>query len=60
MIKQRFGDPESLFVRTSELEKQLVVEGREGENSGDTITLSALDRISGELLATYQPSLFGK
>jgi len=60
MVKDRFGDPDSLSNRTSEVAKQLVVEGREGNDTEDTVTIAVLDRISGELLATHQPSLFGK
>lgn len=60
MMRDNFGDPNSLFDRTSEIEKQLTVEGREGNDSPDTITLAAVDRIAEELLATDRPSLFKK
>ncbi|MGA8669190.1 MAG: hypothetical protein WB679_04910 [Terracidiphilus sp.] len=60
MIRDRFANPDSLSNQASEFEKQLIVEGREGDGTKDTVTLAALDKISNELLATHQPSLFRK
>lgn len=57
-VRNKYGDPDSLYKHVTALETQRTVVGREGDSTAADVTLAVLQDIADELMTSHQPKLF--